>query len=70
MDTKIFFQCRKHKKLLAPRTGHPSGPFLQNLGGMDEYLTVMWDNMECPKGKRECVRKWRVVLVESGQVLK
>jgi hypothetical protein len=68
MSTKLYFQCRGHKKLLLTAE-KATGPVLSNAGGMDEYLTVMWDHMECPKGKRECVRKWRVVIVESGQAV-
>lgn len=65
VETKLYFQCRSHKKLLNAVTG----PLMQNVGGMDDYLTVMWGHMECPKGKRECKRKWRVMIIESGQVV-
>jgi hypothetical protein len=66
IQTKLYFQCRGHKKLLIAETG----PMLENVGGLDDFLTVRWDHMECPKGKRTCLRKWRVVIVESGQAIK
>lgn len=67
MDTKLYFQCRRHRKPLIAE-----GPIMTSDGG-EEYLKILWENFSCPKHPHKteasCKRQWRVVVVESGQAV-
>jgi hypothetical protein len=60
--TLVFLQCKQHKKTLIPVPNQSEQPFAPRSDGGYE---VIWGTVECPKGKRNCMRRWRVVLVEK-----
>jgi hypothetical protein len=66
VDTKLHFQCKQHRK---PLILH--GPAIAENEG--EGFRIIWGNFLCPKhptlAEPSCKRKWRVVIVESGQVV-
>jgi uncharacterized protein YbaR (Trm112 family) len=66
VETKLYFQCRTHRRQLVLH-----GPAIVEHD--DGGFHIIWDNFLCPKHPKlvspSCKRKWRIMIVESGQVV-